>query len=94
MVKLTVAFLMTYALMIPGAAQQQGNQDMRVKVKNHEPVINSLTASFATVTMPCPSWRKPNLPCGPSGDYMVSLSTEASDPDGDKLSYKYFVAGG
>lgn len=72
---------------------QSGNKKHRTA--NHPPKITSFQSSAGTVTIPCPWWDAPNaMSCVPSPRHDVTLTTEASDSDGDTLQYEYAVTGG
>ena len=60
---------------------------------NQPPVISSFAASAATVTLPCPEGTR-SATCPTAAPTSVSLTTTATDPDGDTLLYTYTVTGG
>jgi len=89
-----LAFLIICGVGLSVCAQQQG----RVKTKNGKrslanrpPIVKSFVPSGSSITIPCPRWIR--------GAYafdkvVIDLSTEAFDPDLNKLSYQYFVSAG
>jgi hypothetical protein len=61
----------------------------------NQPPTASLAASATTITLPCPPDRHSSSgSCPTSATGSVSLTTTASDPDGDTLLYSYTVTGG
>jgi hypothetical protein len=58
---------------------------------NREPTV-SVSASNATINLPCP--ERPNPACVPSSSKEVQLTATASDPDNDTLLYSWSVTGG
>jgi hypothetical protein len=61
---------------------------------NAPPVV-ALAASTTTITLPCPPGTHSSSGACPAGvSTNVSLTTTASDPDGDTLLYSYTVTGG
>ncbi|HYX27908.1 MAG TPA: hypothetical protein VE863_05030, partial [Pyrinomonadaceae bacterium] len=60
---------------------------------NQAPVISSFAASTTTITLPCPP-DTVSESCTPSSSSSVTLTTSATDPDGDTLLYSYNVTGG
>jgi hypothetical protein len=59
----------------------------------NQPPVVAIAASVTTVTLPCPpGMRSDTCPAGATSS--VSLTTTASDPDGDTLLYSYNVTGG
>jgi hypothetical protein len=59
----------------------------------NQPPTASLAASVSTITLPCPAGMHSGT-CPTSASTGVSLTTTASDPDGDTLLYSYTVTGG
>jgi len=59
---------------------------------NQAPVVNSVSASLATVTRPCPAGTSSST-CTPTGND-VQLTANATDPDNDQLLYTWSVTGG
>ena len=59
---------------------------------NNPPTV-TLSASSATVTLPCPEGTS-SASCTPSANQQVQLSANATDPDGDTLLYTYSTTGG
>ena len=60
---------------------------------NQPPVISSFAASTASITLPCPEGTT-SATCPTTASSSVSLTTTATDPDGDTLLYSYTVTGG
>src|SRR6185369_9539769 len=55
----------------------------------------SIAASMTTITLPCrPGYHSRSGSCPAAATTSVSLTTTASDPDGDTLLYSYNVTGG
>jgi hypothetical protein len=65
-----------------------------ITVENHPPTV-TVTASQARVTLAadCGSGMMPNPNCTPTGS-TVSLTANATDPDGDTLLYAWTTTGG
>jgi hypothetical protein len=59
---------------------------------NQAPTV-SIAAAESSITLPCPPGTRPTS-CTISDDQVVSLTTNASDPDGDTLLYTYSSTGG
>jgi hypothetical protein len=59
----------------------------------NQPPVVSLTASAATVTLPCPEGMTSGT-CPTTANYNVQLTANATDPDGDTLLYTYSTTGG
>src|SRR5215510_2197636 len=61
----------------------------------NQPPTASLAASVTSVTLPCPpDQHSSSGSCPTAATASVSLTTTASDPDGDTLLYSYTVTGG
>jgi hypothetical protein len=61
----------------------------------NQPPTASIAASVTTVTLPCrPGFHSRSGSCPAAVTSSVSLTTTASDPDGDTLLYSYNVTGG
>jgi len=60
----------------------------------NQPPTVTLTSSSATVNPPCPPGLIPRGSYAPSASQQVSLSANATDPDGDTLLYTYSTTGG
>src|SRR6185436_15015832 len=59
------------------------------------PPTAALAASTTTITLPCqPGFHSKSGSCPAGVSTTVSLTTTASDPDGDTLLYSYTVTGG
>lgn len=97
MAKLFLTTLLVLSLILPTTAQQGGRRVCRKaktsarSLDNQPPIIKSLITSSATITIPCPRWVEGSYSVG---KLRLGVATEASDPDGDSLSYQYFVTGG
>lgn len=61
-------------------------------VYNKPPNVDSVTLSDSVVNLPCPAGSKSASGC--SDNHSVSVSTKASDPENDVLTYNYTVSGG
>jgi hypothetical protein len=59
---------------------------------NQAPTV-TLSASSGTITLPCAPGTQ-STTCTPSANQTVSLSANATDPDGDTLLYTYSTSGG
>lgn len=59
---------------------------------NQAPTV-TLSSSSGTITTPCPPGTQ-SATCTPSANQTVSLSANATDPDGDTLLYTYSTSGG
>ena len=69
------------------------NRREEAVLPNRPPVISSFAASTASIILPCPpGTSSPSCPTAPS--MSVSLTTVATDPDGDTLLYTYSTTGG
>ena len=60
---------------------------------NQYPVINSVNVSDAEITLPCPPGTS-STAGGCNDSTSVSVTTNATDPDNDPLTYQYTVSGG
>ena len=61
----------------------------------NQPPTASLAASATTITLPCqPGFHSKSGSCPAAATSSVTLTTTASDPDGDTLLYSYSVTGG
>ena len=89
---------LVFGLSVLGQAQQRNAP--RIENKKHRPTnrppkITSFKSSSGIITIPCPSWESPiGVGCTPSASHEVDLQTEAYDPEGDTLQYKYSVTDG
>ena len=95
--KLFLIVLLVLGLATPASARGQGGSKVGgaksgpSSSSNHPPVINSFSTPSTSVIIPCPRWAgAASYP----GNLTLSLATEAYDPDGDALTYQYFVTGG
>jgi hypothetical protein len=61
---------------------------------NRAPVVNSISVSERRVTIPCPPGVRPRPGSNCTDDMTVNVSTSATDPDGDVITYSYTVSGG
>jgi hypothetical protein len=97
----SACLILTLVFCLPSFSQAQKrnaprSQSSKQKTANHPPKINSFQSSAGTISIPCPYWdealnaRLCHLP----SSHEVALTTEAADPDGDKLQYQYVVTGG
>jgi hypothetical protein len=59
---------------------------------NQAPTV-SIAAAESSLMLACPTGMRATN-CTPSSDYVVDLTTNASDPDGDTLLYTYSTTGG
>ena len=97
--KLLLTSLLLCSFMIPAiTAQQQNSRGDRSKARNRSqsssnrpPVIKSLTTSSSSMIIPCPRWTARGWIIE---SIVFKLTTDASDPDGDTLSYQYLVTDG
>ena len=70
-----------------------GRRDKRAgPIENKPADVNSVTISDMTITLPCPAGT--SSPSGCNDSKTVSVSTSASDPENDVLTYNYTVSGG
>jgi hypothetical protein len=60
---------------------------------NQPPVISSFAASASTVTLPCVP-PQTSATCPTTANTSLTLTTAATDPDGDTLLYTYSTTGG
>ncbi len=60
---------------------------------NQAPTV-SIAAAESSITLACPAGTRPTTCTAPSPDFVVNLTTNASDPDGDTLLYTYTTTGG
>jgi len=61
----------------------------------NQPPTAALGSSVSTITLPCPpNFHSKSGACPTTASTSVSLTTTASDPDGDTLLYSYTVTGG
>jgi len=60
---------------------------------NAPPSVTSVTASVASLMLPCPEGRTSDT-CTPSASMEVQLNAVATDPDNDTLLYSWSVTGG
>jgi hypothetical protein len=71
-----------------------GHRNARIPaILPNQPPTVTLSASSATVTLPCPPGTS-SPGCTPSATQSVSLTANATDPDGDTLLYTYSTTGG
>lgn len=71
-----------------------GRRDKRGgDVENKPPSVDSVTISDTVITLPCPPGKK-SASNSCNDDRTVSVSTKASDPENDVLTYNYTVSGG
>jgi hypothetical protein len=61
---------------------------------NQPAVINSIDVSEKTITKPCAPGFQPREGVECRDDQTVSVRTNASDPEGDVITYNYTVSGG
>jgi len=66
----------------------------QAEIINLAPNVNTLTISERRVTIPCPPGYRPKEGVVCSDDMSVNVSTSASDPENDVLTYNYTVSGG
>jgi PKD-like domain len=72
-----------------------GRRNRRLaEVINLPPNVNSVTISEKTVTIPCPPGYHPREGAVCSDDMTVNISTSATDPENDVLTYNYTPSGG
>lgn len=70
-----------------------GRRDKRQgPIENKPADVNSVTLSDTVITLPCPPGTSSPNSC--SDSRTVSVSTSASDPENDVLTYNYTVSGG
>ncbi|HEX8846212.1 MAG TPA: hypothetical protein VF791_16305 [Pyrinomonadaceae bacterium] len=60
----------------------------------NQPPTVTLSASYSTITLPCPPGTSPQPNCTVGTPTTVQLSANATDPDGDTLLYTYTTTGG
>jgi hypothetical protein len=94
----SACLLLTFVFGLPTLEQAQRRNAQRNGRRKHTtgnrlPEISSFKAEAATVTMPCPDWGS-SLLCSPNANFTLTLTTDASDSDGDALLYEYTVTGG
>lgn len=72
-----------------------GRRDKRLgEVVNQPANVDSVTLSGTVITLPCPpGTSSPSGACADS-NRTISVSTRASDPENDVLTYNYTVSGG
>jgi hypothetical protein len=71
-----------------------GRRDKRTgEVENKAPSVDSVTISDTTITLPCPP-GKVSRSNSCNDNKTVDVSTKASDPENDVLTYNYTVSGG
>jgi hypothetical protein len=63
-------------------------------VLNQPAVINSIDVSEKTITKPCAPGFQPREGVECRDDQTVNVRTNASDPEGDVITYNYTVSGG
>jgi len=61
-------------------------------VYNKPPNVDAVTLSDTTVTLPCAAGMTSSSGC--SDNHTITVSTRASDPENDVLTYNYTVSGG
>jgi hypothetical protein len=61
-------------------------------VYNQPPNVDAVTLSDTTINLPCPAGTRSNAGC--SDNHTITVSTRASDPENDVLTYNYTVSGG
>lgn len=72
-----------------------GRRDKRAEeVVNQFANVNSVTLSDTTITLGCPPGRVPREGTVCNDATSISVSTSASDPENDVLTYNYTVSGG
>lgn len=86
MTKLLWLTLILFSLAVVAPSQR------RTSRVNRPPVINSFKSSLAEICLPCPPYMGAGK-CVTRG-YISTLLVDATDPDGDTLSYKYTATGG
>ena len=71
-----------------------GRRDARAaEIVNLPPAVNSVAISDTTITLPCaPGFHSTSGACNDSRT--VTITTSASDPENDVLTYNYTVSGG
>jgi hypothetical protein len=67
--------------------------ERQAEIENKWPNVDRLTVE-KTVTIPCPDGYRPKSGSNCSDDMSVNVSTSASDPENDVLTYNYTVSGG
>lgn len=72
-----------------------GRRDKRAgEVVNQPANVDSVTLSGNVITLPCPPGQTSASGACADGSKMISVSTRASDPENDVLTYNYTVSGG
>ncbi len=72
-----------------------GRRNKRLTEKVNPPAnVDGVTLGETRVTTPCPPGYRPAEGSNCSDDMSVSVTTRASDPDNDVLTYNYTVSGG
>lgn len=66
----------------------------QAEVENQFANVDSVTLSKTTVTIPCEPGFRPKEGTECDDDQTISVSTSASDPENDVLTYNYTVSGG
>ena len=71
-----------------------GHRNARaLPVPPNQPPTVSVSASAASLFLPCPEGTQP-VDCTPSSSFEVQLTADARDPDNDTLLYTWSVTGG
>ncbi len=68
--------------------------ERQAEVENQFANVDSVTLSKTTVTIPCEPGFRPKEGETCDDDQTISVSTSASDPENDVLTYNYTVSGG
>ncbi len=64
------------------------------EIVNQPPVINALRVSDSELVLPCPEGQIPAEGESCDDNRRITVTTEASDPENDPLTYNYTVSGG